>query len=423
MRINAGVACFLLASAAAPLVLAQAPVYKVDPFWPKPLPNKWAMEQIVEVEVDKQDHVWIINRPDPKPDEMGASTTPPRAECCVVGPELIEFDAAGNVINSISSKGIEGWPQHLQSLQIDREGNLWVSGTGTGDSIIKLSPQGKVLWDFGHRAPKAEAAHGGGNAAPPAAPAAAPGGGAAPAAANAGRGGGGGGGNRQNNQQTDTLNGIGAFALDEDAHEIYVADGFVNKRILVYDMNTGAFKRGWGGHGVPLSEIDNNPTPAYDINGLPPDQKEFAPILHCVVLSKDGIVYVCERGADRVSAYTKDGKFVNSFFVHPTTQARGAHCGGPYGTTDGPCGTVFHLALSTDPQQKYVLVADGTNNMVWVHDRKTGALVTSFGGNGRYAGQLHWIDAIIVDSKGNVYTGEVEDGKRVQKFVLTNPTK
>ena len=187
-----------------------------------------------------------------------------------------------------------------------------------------------------------------------------------------------------------------------------------------YDMESGAFKRGWGGHGIPLSEVDNDPTPNYDISGLPPDQKQFAPILHCILLSKDGLVYVCERGSNRIQVFTKEGKFVTSYFVHPSPQARGPNCGGPFSAKDGPCGTVFHLTFSHDPQQKYVYVADGTNNMVWMLDRKTGTQVGAFGGNGRYAGMLHWIDAITVDSKGNLYTGEVEDGKRIQKFVITN---
>ena len=343
------------------------------------------MQQVVEVEIDKDDHVWMINRPDPRPDEVGAATKPPRAECCVLGPEIIEFDTDGNVLKSWSGANVPGWPSRLQSLNLDRQGNVWISGTGAGDSIIKLNSDGKLLWDFGHRVAKGEPA-------------------------------------KQDNQQTAALNGIGAFALDEDAREIYIADGFVNKRILVYDMDTGAFKRGWGGHGIPLSEIDNDPSPPYDISGPPPDQKQFAPVLHCVVLSKDGLVYVCERGSDRIQVFTKEGKFVTSYFVHPSTQARGPNCGGPFNAKDGPCGTVFHLTFSHDPRQKYVYVADGTNNMVWMLNRKDGAVAGSFGGNGRYAGQLHWIDAIAVDSKGNLYTGEVEDGKRIQKFLLTSGT-
>ena len=226
---------------------------------------------------------------------------------------------------------------------------------------------------------------------------------------------------KSDNQQTAIFPpGIGSFELDEDAREIFIADGFLNKRILVYDLDTGAFKRGWGGKGIPLSEIDNNPTPPYDISGPPPDSTQFVPALHCIHFSRDGLVYVCERGSDRVQVFTKQGKFVSQFFVHPSTQARGPGCGGPGSTTDPGCGTVYHLVVSSDRDQRYVFVADGTNNMIWIHNRKTGALEGSFGGNGRYAGMLHWVDAIVTDSRGNVYTGEVEDGKRVQKFVPQN---
>jgi hypothetical protein len=374
---------FLLVAATVAAVPAQQQpaLYKVDPFWPKlPLPNNWSMQQVVDLYVDVDDHVWIINRPDDaRPDEIGA----PRTACCVKGPEIIEFDPEGNVVSSWSGSGHPGWPQRLQTIAVDRQKNVWLSGTRPGDGIIKFSRDGKFLWDFGHRGPRVD-----------------------PATV------------KMNNQQTDIFPpGIGAFDFDEDAREIYVADGFLNKRILVYDMDTGAFKRGWGGYGMPLSAITNEPTPPYEWKGgPPPDQKDFAPALHCVHVSRDKHVYVCERGMNRVQVFTTDGKFVKAFPVRPETPARGPGCGGIWHMTAPPCGTVYNLALTRDPQQRHILVADGTNNTVWVLDRQTGALVSSFGGNGRYAGQLHWIDAIKVDSRGNVYTGEVEDGKRVQKF-------
>jgi hypothetical protein len=224
---------------------------------------------------------------------------------------------------------------------------------------------------------------------------------------------------KQNNQDTDTFpGGIFFFDLDEDAHELYIVD---QKRVLVYDMNSGAFKRGWGGHGIPLSEIDNDPTPPYDWkSGPPPDQKQFAPALHCVHIATDGLVYICERGSDRVQVFTKEGKFVSSFYVHPSTPARGPECGGPGSTTFGMCGTIYNLTFSHDPQQKYVLIADGTNDKIWIQDRKDGTVAGSIGDNGRMAGQFHWIDAIAMDSKGNIYTGEVDTGKRAQKFILKN---
>jgi sugar lactone lactonase YvrE len=170
-----------------------------------------------------------------------------------------------------------------------------------------------------------------------------------------------------------------------------------------------------------LSEIDNNPTPPYDWKaGSPPDQQQFAPALHCVHFSTDGLVYVCERGSDRVQVFTKQGKYVTSYFVHPSTPARGPECGGPGSLTFGMCGTIYNLTFSHDAAQKYVLIADGTNDKVWIQDRRSGAVAGSIGNNGRMAGYFHWIDAIAMDSRGNLYTGEVDTGKRVQKFVLTN---
>ncbi len=363
------------------------PQYKVDPFWPKRLPNNWSMQQVVDTYVDKDDHIWIINRQsDARPDEVGAATNH-GIECCVPGPEIIQFDQAGNVLKSWDGKGTPGWPGRLQTFAVDRNINIYVSGTTPGDTIAKYDSNGKFLSDFGHRGPKIPANQ-----------------------------------VKQNNQQTDIFPpGIGAFEFDEDAREIYISDGFLNKRILVYDMDTYAFKRGWGGHGIPLSEIDNDPIPDYAFPApTPPDQKQFAPALHCAHPSNDGFVYVCERGSDSIQVFTKQGKFVNRYWIHPQTQSRGPHCGSIWSTTDPPCGTIYNLALSTDKEQRYIFVADGTNNTVWILNRKTGALVGSFGGNGRYAGNLHWIDSIAVDSHGNIYTGEVEDGKRVQKWIPQN---
>ena len=378
------ISCFGIL-AAPPTTRAQnAPAYKVDPFWPKRLPNKWSMQQIVDIYVDKEDHVWVLNRAtDARPDELGAATTPPRTECCVVGPEVVEFDTDGSVLRAWGGKDyVPGWPGRLQTIGVDRDENVWISGTTPGDSIIKFTKDGKFLWDFGHRGPKVPASE-----------------------------------VKQNNQQTETFPpGIAAFELDEDARELYIPDGFLNKRVLVYDMDTGAFKRGWGGKGTPLSEIDNDPTPPYDPAGPPPDQKMFAPALHCAHPSKDGFVYVCERGSDRVQVFTKQGKFVTSFFVHPSTPARGPECGGQFGM----CGSIYNLTFSHDADGKYVLIADGTNDKIWIQDRKNGALAGSIGDNGRMAGYFHWIDAIAIDSKGNLYTGEVDTGKRVQKFILTN---
>jgi len=391
-------ACLVVFSPARPADAQAKPVYKVDPFWPKPLPNKWLMQGVPVMVTDKDDHIWVMNRPrDVNPDETGASTTPPRTDCCIAAPAVLEFDTEGNLLKGWGGPGyVPGWPAEgnprpgagaEHGIVVDREGNVWISGSARGDSIQKFSGDGKLLWDFGHRGKRPV-----------------PGEKVEPIV--------------QNNQNTDVFpGGVFFFNLDEDAKEIYIVDA---KRVLVYGYD-GNFKRGWGGHGIPLSEIDNDATPPYDWkSGPPPDQKQFAPALHCVHFAPDNLVYICERGADRVQVFTKEGKFVSSFFVHPSTIARGMECGGPGSTVYGMCGTIYNLTFSHDPQGKYALIADGTNDKVWIQDRKTGELAGSLGDNGRMAGYFHWIDAIAMDSKGNLYTGEVDTGKRVQKFILTN---
>ncbi len=379
-----------------PVPVARAqnpPTYKVDPFWPKPLPNKWIMQQVPTLTVDKDDHIWVFNRSRGiRPDENGASTKPPRTDCCIAGPSILEFDTEGNLLNAWGGPGyVPNWPGE-QTIKTDKQGNVWVSGTGRGDSILKFSKDGKLLKDFGHRPPPVPA----GQTPPPLV---------------------------ENNQQTDVwISGVADFAIDDDAQELYVADTeFINKRILVYDLNSGAFKRGWGGKGKPLSMIRNERVANYDTNGPPPDIDDFV-TLHCLHISRDGLVYVCDRGNDRVQVFTKQGKYVTQFWIHPSTPARGNECGGPGSDKFGPCGTVYNLAFSADPQQNFVFVADGANDKVWIVNRKSGMTVGSIGDNGRMAGMFHFIDGIAADSKGNIYTGEVETGKRIQKFVPVNGT-
>ena len=365
------------------------PTYKVDPSWPKmPLRNKWLLQGIPTMVTDKNDHIWVLSRPrDIRPDEAGASTTPPRADCCIAAPAVLEFDPDGNLLNAWGGPGYHpNWPSVEHAIVVDRDLNVWIAANGRGEGILKFTRDGKFLWDFGHRGPKPAP----GQQLPPL---------------------------KDNNQETEVLpNGVFIFTLDEDARELYLVEG---KRVLVYDMDTAKFKRGWGGHGMALSEIGNEPTPPYDWKtGPPPDQKEFAPALHCVHISVDGLVYVCERGNNRIQVFTKEGQFVSQFSVAPSTPARGPECGGPGSDKFGMCGTTYNLTFSHDPQQQYILIADGTNHKVWIHNRKTGVLADSIGSLGRMAGQFFWIDAIATDSLGNIYTGEVWTGKRVQKFIL-----
>jgi hypothetical protein len=212
------------------------PEYRVDPFWPKvPLPNAWLIQGIPTMTVDDRDHVWLISRSaDLRPDEAMATFDPPRGDCCVAAPEILEFDAEGNLLNAWGGPGHHPlWPARPQTIVVDSEFNVWVSALGQGEGLSKYTREGEFLWDFPHRGPKP-----------------------APGETPLPR-------NFQGNQETEILrNGIFNFALDEEAREIYILEN--GKRVLVYDMDDGEYKRGWGGRGKPLSEISNDPTPPYE---------------------------------------------------------------------------------------------------------------------------------------------------------------
>jgi len=367
---------------------AGAPQFRVDPFWPGPLPNRWSMQQVTGIHVDHMDHIWFLNRAQAaEGDEIGGGDNPPRIECCVRGPEVIELDQNGKVLNAWGGPGTPKWPTALQTVIADTKGNVWIAGTGAQDSILKFTRDGKLLWDFEHR-PTPEQAK-----------------------------------SPENNQETNWLINKGRFQLDEVANELYIIQ---QKRVLIYDASTGAYKPGWGGHGMPLSEISNERIPGYQwTGGPPPDEKNFVPDLHFVEISKDRRVYIGERGQNRIQVFTTEGKWLQDIAVAPNTPAQRLTegCGGLNNTKLPPCGSTYKLAISRDAQQKFLYVADGTNNKVWILDRQSGKTLGSFGGNGRYAGQLHWVNAIAADSRGNIYTGEVEQAKRIQKFAPVTRTR
>jgi len=186
--------------------------------------------------------------------------------------------------------------------------------------------------------------------------------------------------------------------MDESAHELYISDGYLNKRVVVYDSETLAFKRMWGAYGNEPSDADPGP---YNPDAL--HDKQFRSPVHCVRIANDGQVYVCDRINDRIQVFTKQGKFIKEFFIRPVTQSPG---------------TISMIAFSRDAGQEYLIVADPTNNVIWTLRRSDGEVLGSFGHDGRNAGQFHAVHSMTSDSAGNIYTGEVETGNRIQKFVL-----
>jgi DNA-binding beta-propeller fold protein YncE len=199
-----------------------------------------------------------------------------------------------------------------------------------------------------------------------------------------------------------------AVHVDAAANEVYVADGYQNRRVIVFDATTGAYKRHWGAYGrrpvdgdtaAPPVPGTSTPWPiSYDTTALP---QQFNTV-HAVRVSRDGLVYVADRINNRIQVFQRSGEFVSEAFVARATRAMGS---------------VWDIGFSRDSAQAWLFVPDGTNQTVWILRRSDLAVVGSFGRAGRNAGQFGWVHGLAVDSRGNLYTGEVDTYKRVQRFV------
>ena len=328
---------------------AQAPRFQVDPWWPRPLPNNWLMGQAAGVAVDRHDHVWVIQRPRTlTEDERGATLNPPRSLCCAPAPPVLEFDADGVLARSWGGPGAGyEWPLNEHGIFVDYQDNVWIGGNDAKDhQVLKFTREGKFLLQIGKQD------HTGGD------------------------------------NDTTHLGRPANMNVDPATNEVFIADGYKNHRVIVFDAQTGAYKRHWGANGRPPGE---------------PGVKSFGNPVHCARLAKDGLLYVCDRMNNRIQVFKKDGTFVKEFVVAPATRGNGS---------------VWDLDVSHDAPQTWLYNADGENNHVWTLLRDNGQIVGKFGRNGRQAGQLHWVHNLAVDSKGNVYTAEVDSGKRAQKFVF-----
>jgi len=381
---------------------SQAPKFEVDPMWPKPLPNRWILGSSVGVAVDSRDHVYMVHMTDtftPRT-EIGLATDPPTGECCAPAPNVLEYDATGALVNHWGGPATGyDWPAQNTGLAVDDGGDVWIGGAGGRDSrILKFSRDGKFIAEFG-TAPTVAAA--------PSAPARGPDtayAGVSPAR-GAGRGGGRGGrgGGRggppplpANSNSMDSFGGPAGFSFDAKANEAYVADGTRNHRVAVIDMTTGAIKRFWGAYGEKPNDAD---TAKYEPGGAAP--KQFGSPVLCAKLSNDGLVYVCDTQNDRIQVFKKDGSFVKEKVIAPETRSTGS---------------VWDVAFSRDPQQRFLYVADGSNMKVHILDRQSLDELTAFGDGGRQPGQFYAVHSVATDSKGNLYTVETFEGKRIQKF-------
>lgn len=345
----------------APGTPGYAPRFEVDPLWPRPLPNHWILGSTIGVSVDSRDHVWIVHRGGATLNartEMGAATDPPTGECCTPAPPVLEFDPDGNLVSWWGGPG-DGydWPSSNHGIAVDPLDNVWIGGNGADDAhIVKFARDGTFLAQFG-----APGMSGG-------------------------------------SSDTTAFGRVAKISFDVEANEAYVADGYGNKRVAVLDMSTGAFKRYWGAYGNAPDDADLG---RYDPDAPPAQQ--FRNPVHCAEPSLDGLVYVCDRPNDRVQVFRKDGTFVSEVFIAPRTLGDGS---------------TWDIAFSKDPGQTYLYIADGKNERIYVVLRETMEILTTFGDGGRQPGQFFAVHSIATDSRGNLYTTETYEGKRLQKFVF-----
>ena len=271
----------------------------------------------------------------------------------------VEVDraTAGPVSRITRRASKEQWPESNHGVHVDYKGNVWIGGNGAKDAhVLKLTRDGKFLLQVGHLGKS-----GGCN-------------------------------------DPENFGRVAKIWVDPKTNEAYIADGYGNKRVAVLDADTGKMKRYWGAYG---NKPDDKDPGKYDPKA-PPGQQFRNPV-HCVERSNDGFIFVCDRQADRVQVFTPEGKFVNEAFYAKETLGSGS---------------AWDIAFSKDPQQRFIFLADGTNEKVRVILRETMEELTNFGDGGRQPGQFFGVHSIATDSKGNVYTTETYEGKRIQRFVF-----
>jgi DNA-binding beta-propeller fold protein YncE len=351
-------ALFAAASRIIPSAAAQSPeavpAFEVDTAWPKPLPNNWAVGPVSGIATDGRDHIWIIHRAEGVK-QAGRVAAPP----------VIEFDPAGNIVQTWGGPGTGfQWPQQVHGITVDPNDRVWISGNGETDThILVFARTGTFLRQIGRP------------------------------------------GQRGGNSDTANVARATQMRIDLRTNEVFVSDGEMNQhhRVIVFDSETGAFKRQWGAYGGKPD--DAAATVRVDKAG--PPSKHFGTAVHCLRFDRDGLVYVCDRSNNRFQIFRKDGTFQREIFVAKDS---------------GAAGTVYDLDFS--PDQRFIYVADGGNQKVWIFRRDDMRVVGSFGERGPAPGQFATsLHDLTVDSKGNVYTGEAAAGGRVQKFALQPASK
>ena len=339
-----------------------APHFLVDPLWPKPLPNHWVQGNTIGVDVDERDHIFAVHRNTESQfmriQEIGLYSGV--AECCTPAPPILEFDLEGNLINAWGGP-VEGapyvWPESNHGIDVAPNGDIWIGGNGGPDShVLVFTRDGEYVRTVG--APGAE----------------------------------------MDSNSTTAYGRVAEIAIDAANDEVYFADGYVNKRVAVVDLNTGAFKRYWGAYGS--TSVDDDADDGF-VPGEPGPQVFRGPV-HCAEPSNDGLVYVCDRGADRIQVFRTDGTYVREVIISPATLAQGS---------------TWDIDFSPDEDQEFIYLADGQNFKIYIIDRESLEVLYTFGDGGRQPGLFFAPHSIATDSQGNIYTTETYEGKRIQKFL------
>jgi len=326
------------------------PKFEVDPSWPM-LPNNWVLGSVASVDVDSRDHVWIYHRPRSVDEEQRENAAP----------AVLEFDTEGDFVQGWGGPG-DGyeWPANEHGIEVDNQDHVWLGGNGGGESsddmLLKFTRDGQLVMQIGGRNTS------GGNA------------------------------------DTDNLNRPSEVAVYSDTNEVFVADGYGNRRVIVFDADTGGYKRMWGAfQNEPIDASAEQPPPDAELGPL-----QFGTV-HGIEVSNDGLVYVSDRDLNRIQVFSIDGTYQTQVFVNRNANAN----------------SVAGLTFSPDPMQQFVFVADLGNNRIHILDRQTLEVLDSFGEQGMEPGQFGGVHHLAIDSQGNLYTAEAQEGRRAQKLVLT----
>jgi DNA-binding beta-propeller fold protein YncE len=340
----------------------QAPRFEVDPTFPKPLPDGMYQGQSIGLFVDPRDHVWIVHRPDVL-DAVEGALDQKTGECCKMAPPILEFDANGTLLRRWGGESGPGytWPASNHGINIDNKGFVWIGGNGGAHDghVLKFTQDGKFVAQYG------EARQGLG---------------------------------------PDSMSQTRFFMVAETffhapTNEVFVADGYGNRRVAVLDADSGKMKRFWGAYGRPPDDKAAAAQGAYDPTAT---YQHYRGPVHCAMVSNDGLVYVCDRTSNRLQVFKVDGTYVREIYTQRDSRGDG---------------TTWDVDFSKDPQQRFLYVADGRNQKIRIFDRATLTELTTFGKGGHYPGEWYSLHNLAVDSKGNLYTVETYQGRRLQRFL------